>query len=422
MRRNVSIAGLVVIITLVLILSGTSLAQSSDPTTDADTELDSYANIVLTYSDNWSPAGITAMEYAADIWSSVITSSQTIEIHAIWDPYEGGHSPGFIAGTYVLWTTGAPVPGTWYPIALVEALREEQAHVNTEFSTILKAEMVDWYLGTDGQCPSDQYDLVTVALKLIGMGLGIKSDINFCDIFSDEGCYGEEWDREHPYLYDTFVVNGAGQHLTDLGVFPNPSLALGTQLTSNDIYFDGPLSTAANGGEWPKLYAPSDRTKIKFPFLLDDASYPRGDRDALMTHTLEPGEAIHEIGPLALAMLYDMGWPHPPQAPTLDAIPTRLVPGDIGKDGAVDLWRYVHDLDTLPADQTFVISDTVPAELGASMDGGRYIDLFPTAGWTGEGTVTVQVTDPDDLQAETTFRVIVADPLYHCMLPITIKQ
>src|SRR3712207_7554304 len=40
-------------------------------------------------------------------------------------------------------------------------------------------------------------------------------------------------------IYDHFAVNGSGQRLLDTSLFPNGSSALGTQLTSNNVFFDG---------------------------------------------------------------------------------------------------------------------------------------------------------------------------------------
>lgn len=57
-----------------------------------------------------------------------------------------------------------------------------------------------------------------------------------------------------PSVYDRFTENGSGQSLLS---FPNSSTALGTRLTSNNIFFDGINVRAANGGNPVKLYAPS---------------------------------------------------------------------------------------------------------------------------------------------------------------------
>ena len=111
-------------------------------------------------------------------------------------------------------------------------------------------------------------------------------------------------------IYSRFVVNGSGQLLINTSLFSNPSAALGTQLASNNLFWSGPVAVAALGGTRPKLYAPNpwvagDNASLSH---LDEATYPPGHANSLMTPILNAAEAIHVPGPATMGMLADMGW------------------------------------------------------------------------------------------------------------------
>jgi hypothetical protein len=130
----------------------------------------------------------------------------------------------------------------------------------------------------------------------------------------------------NPVIYDRFVESGAGQKLIDTTIFGDPSTALGSQLQSNNIFFNGPSSRAANGGARVKLYAPATWVSGSSYSHLDESAFPRGSGNALMTYALNPGEAIHNPGPVAMGIFNDIGWgvASPPSATaTLTSTPTR---------------------------------------------------------------------------------------------------
>ncbi|MFM6745841.1 MAG: Calx-beta domain-containing protein, partial [Dolichospermum sp.] len=107
-------------------------------------------------------------------------------------------------------------------------------------------------------------------------------------------------------IYDRFTENGSGQSLLDTSLFPNPSTALGSQLTSNNIFFDGSNANAANGGNRVKLYAPSTWNGGSSYSHLDEVF--NNTPNALMTYSIGFGESILNPGPVTLGMFKDMGW------------------------------------------------------------------------------------------------------------------
>lgn len=149
----------------------------------------------------------------------------------------------------------------------------------------------------------------------LGHGLGFLDSFKF-DRTNNQGAWGEfdvifsdlfnHTVKRLPYIYDRFVENGSGQDLIDRSYFAPQSTALGSQLTSNNIFFNGTKANVANGGR-PVLYAPTTWTGGSSIAHLDEGTY-NGTLSAMMTPALSSGEAIHELGPTAFGIFQDIGW------------------------------------------------------------------------------------------------------------------
>jgi hypothetical protein len=109
-------------------------------------------------------------------------------------------------------------------------------------------------------------------------------------------------------IFDRFIVNGSNQRLIDTGLFPNPSAALGAQLVSDNLFFDGANAVAGAGGGKPRLYAPTTWSGGSSISHLDTPTYG-GTVNALMRHALANGASIHNPGPITLGIFKDLGWP-----------------------------------------------------------------------------------------------------------------
>jgi len=240
-----------------------------------------------------------AFDYAVDVWASVLSSNVPIVIDANWTSIGGGVLGFAGATTYRRNFTGAPMSGTWYPIALANKLHgsdlePSQTDVECTFSSDFS-----WYFGTDGNCPGGQYDFVTVVLHELCHGLGC---IGSADVNGALGSIGFSGDA---VIYDEFTEDNAG---TDLTSMPNNSATLGTALTSNNVYWNGALGLDGNSGVRPRLYAPGSWDGGSSYSHLNDATYPAGNVNSLMTPFLGSAEAIHDPGPIMAGMFEDMGW------------------------------------------------------------------------------------------------------------------
>lgn len=271
----------------------------------------------VTY-DGFTDEARAAFQYAVDIWASLIRSPVPVRIDATYKDLGGTNA----AGSIIL---GEARPAAWKSIGslnlrFVDALADQQAgrdlaqgrpDIITKFNS---HEEVNWYFGTDGNTPFGQMDFVSVVLHEIAHGLGFFSfarEETYAAFvggrFSPSEGRGElrGGTPKLPYIYDVHVVNGSTTVITS---FPDPSTELLEQLTGNNLYWNGKNGVAANDGLRPQLYAPSAWEFGSSYAHLDEATFPPGDVNSLMTPTFARQEAIHTPGPITLGMFADMGW------------------------------------------------------------------------------------------------------------------
>lgn len=386
--KNRSVLYGILIACLLFTASAVRAQQTTIATDNASPE---SLSIAITFTGDWNPDAQAAVEFAASKWENLLNSPSTIEMEVYWSDmaWLPANQPAY-ATVMRSQSDQHPHPIAWYPSALSAALLGEPG---SDFQIAFNSAVEDWYFGLDGQPPAGDYDLVTVALKYIGIALGLDSSFSLCGPSGQLGCWGDDYNgTPYPYVYDLFVENGAGQSLTDTNHFDNPSEELHDQLKSGDIYFNGEKAIEANGGTAPKLYAPADWTDIRNPLLLDEATYPAGTANALMTAILEPGEAIHEPGPLALAMLLDLGWHTEPEEPFFASIGDIEIPVNSSNPNIIDLWQYIGK-QYEPEQVAFsIVSNSAPA-VGISIDGVRYISITPQQDWVGVAEVVIEAKD-----------------------------
>ena len=259
------------------------------------------ATFVVAYTGAWPNDARGAFEHALSIWSNLIVSPVPIQVAAEWTALPSG-ALGSAGPFLVLSPLPEHRPQTLYPVALVNArtgsdVLPTQVDITARFSSA-----ANWYFGIDGQPSSGRFDFVSVVLHEIGHGLGL---VDSFDVNGDQGQWGLSG---FPLIYDAFVENLARDDLLDTTRFPNPSTALGNQLQSNDVYFNGALAGGANNGPRPRLYAPTTWRAGSSIAHLNESTYPNGDENSLMTPAIGPAEVIHSPGPVGRAMLGDLGW------------------------------------------------------------------------------------------------------------------
>ncbi|MDX1436385.1 MAG: hypothetical protein R3335_06225 [Anaerolineales bacterium] len=273
------------------------------------------ATITVTYVGVWDASAQAAFQHAVDIWETLITSSETIEVRATWTNLGGGILGAAGAETYFANFSGAPMADTMYPVALANKLAGTDLDPGfQDINATFNSAFPDWYFGTDGMPPGNKWDFVSVVLHEIGHGLGFAGSMQVgggCG--SGLGCWGIGANN-YPAVYDRFTENGSG---TPLLSFTNFSAGLATELTSGDVYFNGPLAIANNTGNLcqpVKLYAPGAWQQGSSYSHLDEIF--NGTPHALMTFSITNGEAQHHPGGVTLGMFEDMAWDTIVKAPT----------------------------------------------------------------------------------------------------------
>ena len=252
-------------------------------------------NFIVNYT-NFPQAAKAAFDAAVSIWAALYPSNVPITIDAAW---AGNLGPGVLGsarpGNFFSGFSGAPDSTLWYPSALANALAGKDldpanAEIVARFSSTNP-----WYLGTDGAPSPGRYDLETAVLHELGHGLGFLSSDSY-DPSSGIGLL------DQPTPFDAFIRTQDGRRLSDI---PNPSIELGRLLTL-PLTWAGSLGVAANNGVPPQLYAPSTYSDGSSISHLDEATYPSGTANTLMTPQLEPGEVIHDPGPITIGILNDL--------------------------------------------------------------------------------------------------------------------
>jgi len=238
-----------------------------------------------------------AFQAAVNIWQSVVVSSQVIHVNAYWSNL--GSASG-ILGQARSTSEQNGGDGYWYPVALAEARCScEKNGSQSEIYAQFNKAFPNWYKGTDGNVPTSKWDLETVVLHELGHGLGFYSSFNV-----NEGRGYRQ--ASHVLRFDANEWDAAsgGHAMTS---YANASGALKKQLTDRGVFIDGPHLEAATGKR-AKLYAPGVWEPGSSNAHLDEDKYSPGSINALMTPYLFNGEAIHDPGPITVAILEDIGW------------------------------------------------------------------------------------------------------------------
>ncbi len=265
------------------------------------------ADIVISFI-NFPDSLKAAVEYAAGIWEMMIHSSVPIYMEANWQPLSSRTLGNCGASGYYINFDGAPVPDTYYPVALMEKLMEKEMTGPGNPDMIARFNStVPWYRGTDGKTPSDKYDLASTVLHEIVHGLGF---IGFFQVRTTSltGYYGNS--DNYPAIYDRFVEDYPARRLTDGAYYRNPSGELYKALTSSQLYSGSPVAYSWTYENRPSLYAPASFSNGSSIYHLNDSYYPYGSINALMTSSAGKGEAIHYPGPMTAGILADLGWKH----------------------------------------------------------------------------------------------------------------
>lgn len=269
------------------------------------------ATFSVTYT-GFTTTAQAAFQTAVDNWSALITSSQTIRINAQFSAL--GVNVLGSAGTnniYAL-TDGSLV--SWYPDALADAallvdLNPMQPDINARFSNNFPG----FYFGLDGNPPANKIDFVSVVMHEIGHGLGFSGSGRSggtpespCTSATNN-CFGFTANNNvtYPDIFDRYVENSTG---TSIVTLTNPSAAVLTFMTTNNLFFKSATVNAVNGNSPAKLYAPTTFDRGSSYGHFDEDAYLGNTTNALMTPFLGGGEHYVFPGAVGCALFQEIGW------------------------------------------------------------------------------------------------------------------
>jgi hypothetical protein len=268
----------------------------------------------VTYN-GFTPQAQTAFAFATNIWTHTLESTVPVKVNTYFAPLV----PGLLGITLpngIKDFPGAPVASTWYATSLANSIAGTELNPGQFDMDLYLNSSINWYTDTTGTVPAGQYDLVSIVLHELCHGLGF---VSLAKKSGTEGSFGLlqasdfaplvtsfPWPQLDtlPGIFDHYLLNAV---LQPLDTFTNPSSSLGTQLI-NSVYFSGPSAVSANGNFNPRMYAPSTFSLGSSILHLNEATYPVGNINELMTPNAAAGSANHNPGPICIGILQDIGW------------------------------------------------------------------------------------------------------------------
>ncbi|MEM9300125.1 MAG: T9SS type A sorting domain-containing protein [Bacteroidota bacterium] len=315
-----------------------------------------------------------AFQAAVDIWADLISSPVPINIEARWEALDAGVLGSAIWGNAFGNFTEAQKRNTFYPVALAEKMSGRNLNGDDPDIVARFSSSANWYFGTDANPTESQFDLVSVVLHEIGHGLGFTDSFDF-DENSEQGSFGFQTTGGQTFsiIYDTYVENAVGDEL--ISGFASPSIDLGNELTSDDLFFDSEVATSENITP-PRIFAPTTWNAGSSIAHLNETTYPSGTPNSLMTPQIAANEVMQDPGPITLNMLGDMGWEFlyitpdrgNSENPTATEYPVlALIEGD--NDVASGSVMLHYSLDNFSTDETIVemLPTTNPNEYAANI-------------------------------------------------------
>jgi len=261
--------------------------------------LEKRSKFVVTYKNfpDWAKNQVQA---AVDLWAVNFDSKVQINVDATWSR----SSTSDILGSarpdrYYSRFSGAPDSTLWYASALANALADKDLDVNNPEIIIQINSEAEWDLDGLGKPTRYEYDLKSVMFHEMAHGLGFLSTSSYL-YDRIKGQYVGT--LEQPTPFDAFLQTQDGNRLADL---PSPSIELGRAIT-NKLVWSGTEAIAANNGEKPLVYTPTNYDPGSSVSHLDENTFANSGVNAVMTPNLEAGEVFNEPGPILLAMMKDL--------------------------------------------------------------------------------------------------------------------
>jgi len=251
-----------------------------------------------------------AFQHAANIWGSHLQSAVPIRVGGQFDPLPCTASGGTLGSAGPKSANrdfvGAPVAGTWYPIALANAIAgidflPNDNHISATFSSTIGStgclESSGWYYGLDASPPPGKIDFVSVLLHELGHGLGF---LTYVDRQTGAKALG----------FDDAYMRHLERHGSTPPGFPSMTDAqrLAASIDTGNLHWTGANVRAASGtlfvgtvGDHVRMYAPNP--------VVPGSSVSHWDTVLSPNQMMEPSYTVPIHTPsLELQLFKDIGW------------------------------------------------------------------------------------------------------------------
>lgn len=258
---------------------------------------------------------------AAEIWASYLEITVPIRVKFGWCDNITPNAIGASIYNYPY------TEGIYYPLSLLNQFLGYDRNKDVDDIICVFRADVNWFFGLEEKqqwepdplnpgALCSKNSIIPTMLHEICHGLGILSSMEVKD---GRGKWGGSVGKVR--IYDTFLCDEQGRHLTDLNFYSNNSIKLAEALTSDEVYWNGAHATAANEGRPVKIHAPTT-WKSGNSICHIATEYGRTAND-LMSNGMVGVTSTNGLntyytfspGPIALGILQDIGW-------TLKSIPT----------------------------------------------------------------------------------------------------
>jgi len=255
---------------------------------------------------------LIVFDTAAQIWGGILDSDVEIRVEAQFDTLSCSPFSAVLGGAGALIVVrdfpSAPIPATWYPVALANALEGVDQwpagnHISATFNSRIDnsngcLRNTNWYLGLDHQKGSD-IDLLVVVLHELGHGLGFASFVNESTGAELQG---------FPDIFGVFSLDlDTGLHWDEMAT---DAQRQASAVNTGDLVWDGLsvtdaasglLASGTNGG-LVRLYAPNPVAPGSSVSHYDTAASPNLLMEPAITNSLTSDLDLSDD------LMEDIGW------------------------------------------------------------------------------------------------------------------
>jgi len=262
---------------------------------------------------------LNVMQKAASLWGRLLESTIEINVDAsfprLFCDANSGRLGGARAGLIVANFNGAPLPNTWYPVALANALSAQDVgqgapDIVAQFNNQLEGEPsclggIRWYYGYDHNTGT-QIDFLNVVMHELAHGLGFAS---FTD--AETGQFPGTGIMVFPSIYDLYVKDLTQDQTW--AEMTSDAQRRDSAINTGNLVWDGPRvnekvaslieGTGPNGSVL--LYAPNPVQPGSSISHWDISLSPNVLMEPFITRDLKAADGVD----FTTCLLADIGWP-----------------------------------------------------------------------------------------------------------------